>query len=365
MAIISRPPKQGGSTTYQGKVAQGFKRILAAEADADHNTIYDAWNTGVDAVNIQPNAVTAEKIAPNVVGPRELVDDLPGSVLAVDAITPREIAPNAVGSDEIAAGSVTKAKLAPDADLWTDTGSALRPTQSTRGVALAGTAPHLTVGSATVKGTLEASATGLTILASNRAAAPTDAAKPSWAVQLDPIFDAFQVARRAAGAPANSQSFPLTVRNDGKTVCNLADGSVTAPMLAPGACKRQYGLFRFAPGIVISPSTWVAPGTVTLTTSGGIVLIWIVSGLVAFQNGAQGEFYVGWSRDTAQAAGPTTYDYVRYPCALNSLPPIPTFIGLDQPPAGTHDYYANFYIVGGSIVGAAATPGFIAAVEFS
>ncbi len=74
MAIIQRPPKQGGSVTYQGKVAQGYTKILASEADADHDTMYAAWNGGVDAVNIRPDAVTAEKIAPDAVGTRALAD---------------------------------------------------------------------------------------------------------------------------------------------------------------------------------------------------------------------------------------------------------------------------------------------------
>ena len=85
MPILSRPAKQGGATTYQEKVAQGYKTILASEADADLNTIYDAWNTGVDAVNIQPGAITADKLAPNQIGPRELADNLPGDILAGDS----------------------------------------------------------------------------------------------------------------------------------------------------------------------------------------------------------------------------------------------------------------------------------------
>lgn len=364
MAIIARPAKQGGATTYQGKVAQGFTKILSAEVDADLNTIFDAFNDGVDAVNIRPNAITADKIAPDQLGPRELADDLPGSILATGAITAREIGTDAVGSDEILAGSVTRAKLAPDADLWRDTGSVLQPTQATRSVALAGTAPHLTLGSATVKGTLEASATGLTILASNRAAAPADLTKPSWAVQLDPVFDAFQVARRAANAAANSQSFPLTINSLGKTICTLEDSSVQKSMLAPGAAMRTNGYFQFSASANISPGNWVGLGTVTLTTKGGPVLVWIVSGLVAWHTAA-GEFYVGASRDKAQAANPTVYNYVRYAAFANTTPPVPTFLWLDVPPAGTHDYYANFYITGGNIVGAAATPGFVAALELS
>ena len=355
MPILSRPAKQGGVSTYQEKVAQGYKTILASEADADLNTIYDAWNTGVDAVNIQPGAITADKLAPNQIGPRELADNLPGSILAADAISARELGPDSVATVEILNGSVTQAKLAADANLWTDTGSVLRPTSAARPVAL---------GSATVKGTLEASATGLTILASNRASAPNDLTKPSWAVQLDPTFNAFQVAYRAANAAANSQSFPLTVNAQGKTICTLENASVQKAMLAPGAAMQTSGLFTFAAGANIAPGNWVGLGTVTLTTRGGPVLVWIVSGLVAWHTAA-GEFYVGASRDVAQTANPTVYNYVRYPALANTSPPVPTFLWLDVPPAGSHSYYANFYITGGNIVGAPATPGFMAAVELS
>src|SRR6516162_6682622 len=72
MALIQRPAKQGGSTEYQGKVAQGYTKILSAEMDADLDTIYAAWNGGADTVNLVDNAVTSAKIAPGAVGSREL-----------------------------------------------------------------------------------------------------------------------------------------------------------------------------------------------------------------------------------------------------------------------------------------------------
>src|SRR5262249_60235175 len=41
---LTRPLKEGSVTTYQQKVSLGFKDILASEADADHDTMYAAWN---------------------------------------------------------------------------------------------------------------------------------------------------------------------------------------------------------------------------------------------------------------------------------------------------------------------------------
>jgi len=355
MSIISRPPKQGGSTTYQGKVAQGFKTILASEADADLNTIYDAWNDGVDAVNIRPNAITADKIAPNQVGPRELVDNLTGAdVLAVDAITARELAPDAVGTVELQNGSVTNAKLAADANLWTDTGTALRPTTATRSLAL---------GSGTVKGTLESSATGATFLATNNHAAPMDLAQSSWGLSLNPTADALNVFRRAPGAAAGAITNPFLIRSDGKTVCSLADASVQKDMLAPGAAVRSNGSFPFPPSLNITAGFWVSPGTVTLTTKGGPVLVMIVAGLATFTS-ANGTFYVGYSRGASLAGAPVAWKYTAYPMGPSSVP-VPTFCYVDTPPAGVQNYYANFQVTIGALVSGPSDPGFIAAVEFS
>jgi hypothetical protein len=102
MAIIQRPAKQGGPTTYQGKVALGYVDILASEADADLDTIYAAWNGGVDAVNIRPNAVTSEKIAAGAVGTREL---------ATNGVTWDKIAPNSINTNHIVNGAVTWEKI--------------------------------------------------------------------------------------------------------------------------------------------------------------------------------------------------------------------------------------------------------------
>jgi len=74
MAVIQRPAKQGGATTYQGKVAAGFTKILASEVDADFDSIFSAWNTGVDTVNIADGSITGVKLAPGAVGTRELAD---------------------------------------------------------------------------------------------------------------------------------------------------------------------------------------------------------------------------------------------------------------------------------------------------
>jgi hypothetical protein len=62
MATIQRPLKEGTVRTYQEKVGLGFTDILASEADADFDTIYAAWNGGVDSTTLKDGAVTTPKL---------------------------------------------------------------------------------------------------------------------------------------------------------------------------------------------------------------------------------------------------------------------------------------------------------------
>lgn len=63
MATIQRPTKEGSVRTYQEKVGLGFVDILASEMDADLDTIYAAWNGGVDNVTLKDGAVSDAKIS--------------------------------------------------------------------------------------------------------------------------------------------------------------------------------------------------------------------------------------------------------------------------------------------------------------
>jgi hypothetical protein len=72
----TRPLKEGSVTTYQQKVALGFPDILASEMDADLDTIYAAWNGGVNTANLVDGSVTTPKLAnaPNGVTTAKLND---------------------------------------------------------------------------------------------------------------------------------------------------------------------------------------------------------------------------------------------------------------------------------------------------
>jgi hypothetical protein len=102
MAQIPRPPKQGNVMTYVAKVAAGYTHILAGEVDADLDTIYGAWNSGADTVNIRDGAVTSAKLAADAVGPRELQDSGVGTANLADA---------AVTTPKLADGAVTDPKI--------------------------------------------------------------------------------------------------------------------------------------------------------------------------------------------------------------------------------------------------------------
>jgi Chaperone of endosialidase len=142
MATIQRPTKEGSVRTYQEKVGLGFVDILASEMDADLDTIYAAWNGGADTINIKD-------------------------------------------------GAVTYAKLAADAKLWTDTGTALTPTNATRFLTVPGstTAAQLVLGPSAAKGRVRAYPSGNYAVALTMnltdAGGQDDAASPSWQTVLN------------------------------------------------------------------------------------------------------------------------------------------------------------------------------------
>jgi hypothetical protein len=89
---VTRPLKEGSTTTYQAKVAAGFPDILASEVDADLDTIYAAWNGNVGTANLIDGAVTTAKLADS-------------------AVTSVKIADGAIATVDLAAGAVTWPKL--------------------------------------------------------------------------------------------------------------------------------------------------------------------------------------------------------------------------------------------------------------
>jgi hypothetical protein len=184
MATIQRPTKEGSVRTYQEKIGLGYVDILASEMDADLDTIYAAWNGGVDSVTLKDNAVTTAKIGD---------------------------------------GQVTYAKLAPDAKLWEDTGATLRPGPSfaARPLAIASTNYQLTLGSATIKGVVDVATNGGLSILTNHPWAPNDLAIGSWLLAMDPASNII-IYRRAAGAAAGTVTGPLILDANGELTVTRA-----------------------------------------------------------------------------------------------------------------------------------------------
>jgi len=168
---IQRPLKEGSVRTYQEKVGLGFFDILASEMDADLDTVYAAWNGGV-------------------------------------------------GTGDIQDGAVTKAKLATDANLWNDTGTALTPVGAGRRLYVPGdtatTGSVLIGGARTVKARLVAhtSADSVYFMVNRDLTAVDDATKPSWFIGLQAASDNLIVGRAPAGSGVSGANF-LTLDNVG------------------------------------------------------------------------------------------------------------------------------------------------------
>ncbi len=229
MATLVRPTKEGGATTYQGKVALGFKDILASEVDADLDTMYAAWNGGADSVNLKD-------------------------------------------------GSVTEAKLATDAHLWTISGTTIRPFDATKRVAVVGDATFASIilGSATAKGRLTSQiASGALATVSlnvNRdlanGNAQDDATKPSWGLTLREDFDYFTVQRSPAGS--TTQTPLLTLDNTGFLHIQGTDSAAgLCEVTTGGGGQSAYFRGRSSRGTPSAPTATLANDIITQHTAAG------------------------------------------------------------------------------------------------
>src|SRR4029450_12735628 len=162
MATIQRNVKTFGTRSFVGEVAaapSNYAPILSNEVDADLDTVYAAWNGGTDSVNLKD-------------------------------------------------GSVTFAKLAPDAQLWRDTGTTLTPGANftSRPVAAAPIAQAYQWGQTATpfKHRLMDAAQELWMTVNAKdTAAVDDATKPQWLHATSLGNDNYTIHRSPAGATAS------------------------------------------------------------------------------------------------------------------------------------------------------------------
>jgi hypothetical protein len=112
MAVIQRPVKTYGTRTYAAEVAAApgnLDTILATEVDGDLDTMYGAWNSGADTVNIKDGAVTNAKLAPDA----KLWTDDGTSLVAANGRVIKTAGMSGVGSLVAGAGANTMRLITP------------------------------------------------------------------------------------------------------------------------------------------------------------------------------------------------------------------------------------------------------------
>ncbi len=231
MATLTRPTKEGGATTYQGKVALGFKDILASEVDADLDTIYGAWNGRTDLLWTQSTSA----LSPTDLSKLLTLANPSGDQVVLGTRTAKTRLSTATAADgaywffnrNLAAGldDVTLSSWMLALSATTDN---LRLSRAAPGVT--GVTDVLTVGNTgvfalgsgrTIKQRLiphpAANTVYMTINAALNVGATAwvqdDATKASWLVASSSDGDAVNLSRIAAGATASSALF--TVDNGG------------------------------------------------------------------------------------------------------------------------------------------------------
>src|SRR5262245_48525976 len=227
MATIQRPVKTYGTRSYVSEVAAAPSNqdpILANEVDADLDTVYSAWNGGVDAVNIKDGAVSRAKLSTT-----DVLPSLPPVPIATDAN--KTVVVNSAGNGLVLGTGGTFVGLTPpatpqvgqlwwrsdpDGNLfiyyddgnskqfvpavpssvgpWSVSGSTVTPTDATKSVAIPGAAAasYLIGGATTAKVRHRLWANGTAEWSYNRTDADTqdDASKPSWTLGIG-ATDAF------------------------------------------------------------------------------------------------------------------------------------------------------------------------------
>jgi hypothetical protein len=352
MAIIQRPGKEGNATTYQGKVAAGYTKILASEVDLDIETIYTAWNAGADSVNIKPGAVGTSQLAASAVVT---------TVLADQSVTTPKIADANVTTQKILDGNVTQSKLS--AALQGIVGGTFPG--NVNAVAEVTVSPRVAL--------TAASAVSVDLVGNTPTTPSVDNSKPAWMLRLDyGSADNLQVVRWPT--PNGTAAFLLFLDNAGNlTITGKLDGA-SLKNLSVARAQLAINAGNGAPVYVPSPNSfslstagvWTTFATLpALTTRGGFVHLFASPCASVSMPGASGSAICSqrWLRDGTGVMS-ASFEVSSSPTTATGFTPVPGLHWLDTGAAsGSHTYVYQVQVgVGCTMLSTnVADGGFIAA----
>jgi hypothetical protein len=180
---------------------------------------------------------------------------------------------------------------------------------------------------------------------------------PAWMTRHDTDADTWSVWRQAPNAGAWAQ--PLIVRADGKTVCSLANGVITQPMMAAGASVYTIQTMNIPNNQTVNGGVWTTVASMVRTFKGSMVLAWCTPNMVTVV-GSPGQLYCQIMHDGTGFSGQST----KVALGPANLPMYPS-IGFDWIAAGSHTIAVQVYCSSGAITTGTDWAGSLNYIEFA